>query len=134
MGTVPKKAPGTQSEVDWRIKVVDLASVNLGRVIRWGAVVWVAKYGYLSIAVLAGKTTAANVLIQFLANFKIQMAVSWGAAAGGLGWGLVERRLRKRTIRRLAPRIKQLERVIDSARTSSNLTVDGSTRPEDEEE
>jgi hypothetical protein len=113
--------------------MIDALSVNTGRLIRWGGAVLIVRYVYLSVSVLSGKTTAADILVRLLANSNVQISISWALAASGLSGWLVERRLRKRTIQKLAPRIKYLERLIDEGRSSSNLMEDGSTRPEDDE-
>lgn len=52
----------------------------------------------------------------------------WAAyvlGAGGTGYGLLQRRLRKRKVAELGARIKVLEKVIDPKRTTSGLSPDG---------
>ncbi|HFD32861.1 MAG TPA: hypothetical protein ENJ28_09180 [Gammaproteobacteria bacterium] len=99
--------------------------------IRWGAIILVARYGYLSIEVLSGKNTLADIGINFLSNIKISVAFSWFVGVGGAVYGLSQRKLRRDTVERLQGRIQMLEKELDPARTSSRLTKRGDTRPED---
>ena len=80
---------------------------------------------------LAGKQTAATFLVSILANIKFSTMIAWGAGAGGVGYGLVERRLRKRNIERLSGRIQGLERQLHPDRQSSSITSTGETNEED---
>lgn len=78
-----------------------------------------------------GKTTSASVLVN--------MALSLGAtrwffaivALLGGGYGLSERSLRRRHIKKTAEYIEALEKKIDPGRSSSGLTAIGTTRKED---
>ncbi len=109
----------------------DIASaVNAG--IRWGGVVLIARYGYLSIDALAGHQTAANIIVNFLGNFHVSEGLAWLLTAGGATYGLGQNRLRKRIVEHLHGRIRELEERVDPQRSSSNLTPSGDTRPEDE--
>jgi len=99
--------------------------------IRWGAIVMIARYGYLAIDSLSGKSTLADIGVNFLSNIKVSVALAWSAGVGGIIYGVNQRKLRKDTIERLQKRIQELESNIDSNRTTSNLTPRGDTRPED---
>jgi hypothetical protein len=96
-----------------------------------GGAVLIARYAYLSIRALSGQTTAADIGINFLADVKISQALAWLLAGGGVGYGIVQDRLRRSTIRRLEGHKEQLEKLIDPGRTSSRLTASGGTNPED---
>lgn len=100
--------------------------------IRYGALVLIFRYGYLSIDSLSGKTTLASVGINFLANITVSQAVAYILGAGGLTYGAVEHGLRKKTIKRFKNRIPKLEAKIDSGRTSSRLNAKGETHPRDQ--
>ena len=76
----------------------------------------------------------ASFIIRILSNITVSMSIYISVALSGVGWGAVERILRKRTVKMLSARIRHLERQIDRNRSSSNLMEDGSTRPEDEED
>jgi hypothetical protein len=137
MGSSPSRgvSPTRASSDEWkRFQVVQAVSTNVGRLIRWGAVVLIFRYGYYSILVLSGRETVASVILRILSNVTVSVSIYIGAALTGVGWGAVERILRKRTVKSLSARIRRLERQIDPNRSSSNLMEDGSTRPEDEED
>ncbi len=107
-----------------------IASV-IRELIRWGGLVLIARYGYLTVAALAGQTTAADIGIKFLADVQISRVFAVLFGGSGIAYGLQQRRLRKNTIERLQGRIQEHERRIDPQRTSSRLTARGETRPED---
>ena len=100
------------------------------KTIVWGAV---AAYGMSCLRdiliAMAGKQTIANVVLSLLAN--VQVSIAWGLAVGAAGYGVVERKLRQKTVSRLEGRIHELESNIDSNRTSSHLTPEGTTNPGD---
>ena len=119
------------AEKNTQYQLIDAVSVNVGRLIRYGSIVLVCRYVYLGVAVLAGRSTAAQFLVQILASVRISTIFSWSFAMSGLGYGWLQRRLRRRTIREKADRIRELEKLLDSNRASSGLTPDGSSRTED---
>lgn len=98
---------------------------------KWGAVSWIAYCFYLCILALAGKTTLAEIIIRFFANIGVSESLAYVLGGGGLIYGIRERRLRQRTVKRLQPRIQQLEEIIDPKRSSSGLTPLGETDPRD---
>jgi hypothetical protein len=102
-------------------------AINL---VRWAGACVIAGFGYLSVAALAGKTTISAIGINVLTNVTINSALAWLLAGGSVAYGWRERRLRKRTIKRL-DRIPQLEAKIDPGRTSSKLGAGGVTHPRD---
>jgi hypothetical protein len=81
----------------------------------------------LPIYYAAGKKTDVNFFYQAIVNARLDLAASLAAAAlfGGL-WQR-ERRLKRNDVRRLHGRIKELETLLDPARTSSGLTETGDT-------
>ncbi len=99
--------------------------------IKWVGLIAIARYGYLSIAALAGKKTLADIGVSFLSDVRISEAFAWTAGVGGMGYGLQQRRLRHRTIERMGGRISDLERQHDPKRSSSSLTRRGATNPLD---
>lgn len=121
-----------QLEQTIRIKKIDAVDANLRLFIRYGFLAVVAVCVYLSIAVLAGKYTFADIGVRFLGDIRI--ANSFGYAVGGVGavYGRRQKKLREDTIQKLSPRIKELETALDARRSSSGLTERGRTRPEDE--
>lgn len=99
--------------------------------IRWGSIVLISRYGYLAVQSLSGQTTLADIGINFLANVRVSVAIAWGAGAGGIVYGLNQKKLRKDAIERFHGRIKELETIIDKNRSTSSLTARGDTKPED---
>jgi len=98
---------------------------------RWVGIVLIVRYAYLGIEALAGKSTLADIGVNFLTDINISVALAWAAGLGGMVYGIKQRELRKDTIERLVGRIHELEGEVDPNRTSSNLTKRGDTRPED---
>ncbi len=100
------------------------------------SVMWVCLLGnfglvYLSIRAVAGQHTFADIGVRLVGDFKISEGISYLFGAGGIGYGLRERRLRRQTTERIAPRLAGHEKTIDRSRTSSHLTARGTTHPED---
>ena len=52
----------------WTTRLVEGVGQVLSNLIRWGAIVLIARYGYLSIASLAGQNTLADIGINFLSR------------------------------------------------------------------
>lgn len=105
--------------------------------IKWSAIsVIVWRLGVAAEA-FAGKSTLADFGVQLVADLKANKffshIVTGCFGLGGLGYGIRERALRRRDIRRLGNRVVDSEKRLDPNRTSSGLTADGNTRPEDEE-
>jgi hypothetical protein len=109
-----------------------IASV-INTAIRWGAVTLWVYCGYLSVDSLAGKETEANILVKFLGNLSISQGLAYALAGASILYGMRERRLRKKTVERIHPRVQQLEKGRDPRRTSSHLTPTGETNPKDVE-
>jgi len=97
----------------------------------WFSLVAISAFFYLSTKSLAGHYTFADIGIKVIGDFKISEAVSYLLGAGGMGYGLRERRLRRQTTERLTQRTIALEKLVDPSRTSSHLTARGTTNPED---
>jgi hypothetical protein len=95
------------------------------------AVVVIVYFVTHALEALAGKSTDANIFVSLLANMEISVALAWGVGVAGVAYGRHQRGLRKTTIARLQGRIHDLETNIDPNRTSSRLTPQGDTNPED---
>ena len=100
--------------------------------IRAACAVLIARYVYLSVAALAGQNTDASFVLDILGRTSVNVSVAWTFALGGAGYGYVQKRLRTRTIMKLAPRVRAAEEAVDPERSSSHLTAEGTTAPEDE--
>lgn len=132
MATAPQRKP-TKAEIDAAIRTrrIDGVVSTVQVAIKWFSLVGIAVFFYLSIKTVAGQYTFADIGIRFIANFKISEGLAYLFGAGGIAYGYKERRLRRSTIERLAPRNATLETMIDPNRTSSKLTTKGTPRPED---
>lgn len=108
------------------------AAFVIGMLIRYSALVLCVRYGYLTVASLAGKSTLANIVVSALADVRVSETIAWLFGAGGTLFGFAQRRFRKKTVERLSARNMELEKSIDPRRTSSALLPTGDTRPEDE--
>lgn len=101
--------------------------------IRWGGVVAISYFTYLSITALAGEQTAADIGIKFLADVRVSEALAWVLGGSGVAYGLRQRKLRRDTVERITARVERFEKELDPSRSSSELTTRGETRPEDAE-
>jgi len=133
MAPHPSEQP-TQAQLEYMLKFrrIDVVQTVAVQVIRWGVLLGLGRYFYLTMAVLAGKQTLADIVIRLLANIKIGQGVAYLFDASGIIYGYGERRLRQKNIQRLAKSKNELERKLNPTRTSSNLSPRGTTRPGDE--
>jgi|SRR5208282_2641212 len=97
----------------------------------WGALCFIAYMAYLSVSALAGQTTLAKLGLAVAGNVNVNQAFAWLLSALFGGYGLNERRLRRKTVKRLGTENSELAKLIDPKRSSSHLTVKGTTRRED---
>lgn len=108
------------------------ALVTIGKeIIRCGTIIAVAWLLYLSVRTLAGQTTMADIGIRILGDIKINAVLGWVTGGGGISYGIAQKKLRSRTIQRMASRVSYLEKELDKKRTSSRLTTYGDTNPKD---
>jgi hypothetical protein len=124
----------TKTEIDAKIlyRKIDAAVTLCKAVIKYGALVLCVRYLFLIAGALAGKTTLASLVLSVLANAKVSDCICLLFGGGGAVYGVAQRQLRRRAIKRLTGRPKELEVAIDPNRSSSELTARGTTRPEDE--
>lgn len=99
--------------------------------IRWGGVVALGYFGYLSIRTLAGQTTFADIAIRVLGKLYFSQAVATVLGGGGIIYAWRERQLRHKVNETTGKRVSELEQEIDRRRTSSRLTRRGQTDPKD---
>ena len=86
---------------------------------------------YKSIYVLSGKETNAKLLLNLLADLKMDQWTAYILASLGAVYGVSEHQQRKRVIQQKSKRIQELELRINSNRQTSMLAEDGSTRKGD---
>jgi hypothetical protein len=129
----PPSGRQTQPEMDryLEFKKVDSVTVVTRDIIKYIGYVLIARYVYLIIAVLAGKSTSADIAIDFLGKLKVAGGIGGTLIVGGILYGAGQAALRRRNIQRLASVKNELERIIDPNRTSSHLTKRGKTPPGD---
>lgn len=94
-------------------------------------IAFVAWCGKDVVASLAGLQTNAHIVVDVLGRVEVAATLMISFGAAGVLYGLQQRSLRRRTVRRLQARIQEFERRTDPRRTSSHLLPDGSTNPED---
>ncbi len=87
--------------------------------------------GYLSISALAGHHTFADIGIRLLGNVSVNNGIAYLFGGGGIAYGVAQHRLKGSTVKALQGRIHHLETSIDPQRSSSQLTTQGETNPED---
>lgn len=128
----PSEQP-TRPQLEFMLKFrrIDVVQTIVVQVIRWGVLLGLGRYFYLTMAILAGKQTLANIAFQFLTSMKVSQSIAYLFGAGGIMYGYGERRVRQRNIKRLAGSKNELERMLDPKRTSSNISPRGTTRPGD---
>ena len=121
-------------------------------IIKWGAIVAIVYYGYLSIDTLSGRTTKANIDINAqgvlslnegsgaqgatkdaeLPVCRIVILIALIFGIGGVVYGRRQAKLRKDVIERHHYLVQKAEKRIDPGRSTSQLTQRGDTRPEDD--
>jgi hypothetical protein len=89
-------------------------------------------FAYRSIEALAGTETTSNIVLKLVTELKADKYIAYIFGFAGVGYGVGERVLRRKTVKRLHPRIKDLELKLDAHRSTSRLSPTGDTRPEDE--
>ena len=128
-----KSAVATDTDFANRLslqRTMVVASV-LTTLIKCATLVACCYFVYLSIAALSGKETLANVGIKVLGNVRFSEGVCAILTGGGILYGVGQRQLRHRAVKRIGKVHSELERRFDPGRSSSGLTDSGTTRPED---
>jgi hypothetical protein len=93
--------------------------------VRWGLIALIVFYITDCVKGLAGLQTIANIGVRFLADVKVSEAVAWIFGAGGLGYGVRQRSLRRRDTKQMGTRLRKYEKLIDPGRSSTNLDSQG---------
>lgn len=131
MAVNPSAQPKSEAEIRLSFHRVDAIVSVAKTLIKYAALVACTFFVYKSVAALAGKETLASIGLNILGNVKVSDGVLYVLTGGSIAYGLGERSLRRRNIKRLTPRSIELEKRLDPNRTSSGLTTKGTTRPED---
>ncbi|MBN2547506.1 MAG: hypothetical protein JXB50_17005 [Spirochaetes bacterium] len=101
------------------------------RFISVGGIVIICYFFAAVLKSYAGKTTIANIVFNFLADIKLDKVIAYIFGAGGIGYGLKERQLRKKNIERYYNQKDKLEKIINPDKQTSSLTKNGNTNKED---
>jgi hypothetical protein len=130
-------AQKTRAQLEAELRALKSARRSQGwfylsnNLVKWSAIVLIVRYVYLAIDSLAGRNTLADIGLNILGHVEVSVALAWTVGIVGAIYGWRQRDLRKSTVELLQTRIIELERSIDSKRSSSKLTPRGDTRPED---
>gem|GEM_PF-1961391 len=116
-----------------RFKRLDIIGSSIQQFIKYGFLAFCFYLFYLSVLALAGKHTFAEIGIKVLGSLRISDGILSVVAAGSLSYGVGQRNLRRKNIERLSRRNQELEQQLDPKRSSSGLTLKGTTRPGDKE-
>jgi len=129
VSTLPSTPPKSDQEYLLSLKKWDTIG-DLGRyVIQWTGLVLIAYFFYRTFDSFAGRNTFAEIGIKILGKITVSRGIVSLLTASGWVYGLGQRSLRRRNIERLAPAKNKVERLLDSHRTSSDLTSRGTTPP-----
>ena len=105
----------------------------LSLLIKWGAILGCVFVVGDTVKAFAGEVTLADIGVSLITDIKADVLkwifLIWGG--GATAYGIAQRRLRKKNTQYLAPRNTELEKIIDTDRTSSQLPPTGSTREDD---
>jgi hypothetical protein len=91
----------------------------------------IAYFFYKSVEAMSGKTTVANLVMDWASSIKLNQWAAWVLATVAGAWGVGERRLRRRKTAELSERLKRFETVFDRRRSSSTLNPSGQPQLED---
>ena len=94
-------------------------------------VVLIAGFARDVLVAFAGKETAANLALSLIVNLQADRWLAYLFGAGGVGYGVRQRQLRRRNISRITGHNAEVEKRLHPGRSSSGLTPEGKTRPED---
>lgn len=121
-------------------QIISITSVSIIEIFfKYGSpvvIVWIlGHFTYLSIAVLSGKNTYASFitkgLIPRIASHDVITLLGIVFGVSGVGYGKLENKLRKKTLKDYNNHNAELQKRIDPERTSSELTITGDTNPKD---
>ena len=129
--TKPDEASDAVSRSLYQLKLLDVINSLGSKAIRWGVGLMMVYWLASAVKELAGQETYADIFLGFMGSLTIEKGLCYGVGAVGVEYGLVEKKFRRDRTENMAKRIQELEQGIDPERTSSNITVRGTTRPED---
>lgn len=111
--------------------ITDAAVSVVNNMVKWGGLLGISYFVYRTIQSIAGQQTVANIAINLISDLKINQWIAYVIGISGIGYGCMQKRIKKITIEHLSRRKEELETMLDNRRTSSMLTRRGETNPED---
>jgi hypothetical protein len=120
-----------QFEFGVKFKKLDIVNSTIQTTIKVAGFVVVAWILSASLRILAGKQTILNVAMQVVASLGLSAKISYALGITGVVYGLRQRHLRRLTIEKMSGHQRKLEQALDQKRTSSEITLKGTTRPDD---
>ena len=100
--------------------IINAVSSNVSLAIKCALLAFIAFEITVVLAAFAGKFTHADIVLKGLENINFQQLASGVLGMGGMGWGVAERRLRKRSLKgkdtELAKLTEDLTRMLESRR------------------
>lgn len=96
---------------------------------KWGGLAAIAYFISDAVKVWAGTATTAelSVVLELFRGYGVVCVLAVAIGIGGTLFGIRQAQLRRRTIESIAIRTPELERLLDSKRSSSGLTRSGDT-------
>lgn len=117
-----------------RLKLTTVSRIIVA-LIRSTSIIIPAWFAYKSVSLLAGRMTIADFTFDIGGvSISLNVAITfsgWLFGAGGLYLYGKERSLKQATVEKMSNRIEGLEQRLDPDRSSSLLSKDGTTNPED---
>ncbi len=131
MATAPQNRQDASSGAAIRLKKLDIVADAVHLAIPWGCLLGIGICIAFATSRLAGKATLAQIGMSFVGDIRVSDAVAYMFGAAGVGYGVLERRLRHKKTKSMAAYSAELETKLDPNRSSSGLTPEGTTRDED---
>ena len=128
----PEKPPLSELEYRQSFHRREIANQIIQLAIKWGILGYIFHCLYLMVLAFAGRSTFADIGIRVFGNVKVSDGIITVLAGGGWVYGLGQRQLRRKIIKRNVPAKNALEKLLNPTRTSSNLTDVGTTPKEGE--
>ena len=130
-----KKSHLTRAQINYRARALASITDAVTRVVctMIHACIWLGAFWFIYSVVhdLAGKDTKAEFFLKAVTDLKAPQWLGAIFGAGGIAWGVKERRFRKKTVNRLQQRVQGFEKMLDTGRSSSGLPETGNSRTGD---
>ena len=122
-----------QSDLEFQLRIfrIDRVASVAETAVRFGFLAIIACFAWLSVRSSAGQRTFADIGIRVITDMRLSEAFAYIFGAGGVAYGLGERHLRRNRTQHFTTRMAALEQRLDPNRTSSELTMRGTTRKGD---